>query len=86
MPISRWEIRSGGKAMRQIAGVTRQPYPQNLMTCVEVTPEMARLLAALRPWPVEPVLLDALRAVPEWDQARAWGWVMASDELTGTGW
>jgi hypothetical protein len=24
--------------------------------------------------------------MPEWQQARVWGWVMESDELSGSGW
>lgn len=28
---------------------------------------------------------EDLRRRPEWAQARAWGWVMESGELTGTG-
>ena len=53
------------------------------MSCVLVTPEMAELLEALQAWPGVDVV--ALRRRPEWAQARAWGWVMESGELTGTG-
>jgi len=56
------------------------------MSCVPITPEMARLLTALKAWPISPDLLQELRAMPEWDQARAWGWIMETGELTGTGW
>jgi hypothetical protein len=28
---------------------------------------------------------DQFRDTPEWKDARAWGWVMESGELTGTG-
>lgn len=55
------------------------------MSCVDITPEMARLLSALRSWPVGPELLEELQAMPEWDQARAWGWIMRTGALTGTG-
>ncbi|MET0565164.1 MAG: hypothetical protein ABW021_01800 [Acidimicrobiia bacterium] len=46
---------------------------------------MSYLLEACRSWPVSPEVLEELRATPEWDQARAWGWIMQSGELTGTG-
>jgi len=55
------------------------------MSCVPITPEMSYLLDALRSWPVSLEVLAQLRYMPEWDQARAWGWVMASGELTGSG-
>lgn len=55
------------------------------MSCVPITPEMAYLLETCRSWPVSLEVLEELRAMPEWDQARAWGWIMASGELTGTG-
>lgn len=45
--------------------------------------EMMRLLEGLRAWPE--VDLEQLRQRPEWVQAIAWGWVMPSGELTGTG-
>lgn len=45
---------------------------------------MRQLLEALRTWPE--VELEPLRAGPEWERARTWGWVMESGELTGTGW
>lgn len=44
---------------------------------------MVELLEGLRAWPG--VELESLRGQPEWVQARAWGWVMESGELTGTG-
>jgi hypothetical protein len=44
---------------------------------------MVELLEALRGWPELDV--EPLRQRPEWDQARSWGWVMESGELTGTG-
>jgi hypothetical protein len=47
---------------------------------------MQWLLAALRSWPVGHDLLEELRAMPEWQQARVWGWVMESGELSGSGW
>ena len=55
------------------------------MSCVPITPEMARLLTALKAWPISPDLLQELRAMSEWEQARTWGWIMSSGELTGTG-
>jgi hypothetical protein len=55
------------------------------MSCVEITPAMSWLLDALRSYPVSREVLKELRATPEWDQARAWGWCMATGELTGTG-
>jgi hypothetical protein len=53
--------------------------------CVDTTPEMAWLLAALRSWPVGPEVLEQIQAMAELEQARAWGWVMRTGELTGTG-
>ena len=44
---------------------------------------MADLLAQLEDWP--DVDIDSLRRRPEWEHVRAWGWVMESGELTGTG-
>ena len=55
------------------------------MSCVPITPEMAYLLEACRSWPVASHVLEELKGMPEWAQARAWGWVMESGELTGTG-
>jgi len=55
------------------------------MSCVPITPEMSYLLEACRGWPVAGHVLDELKGMPEWDQARAWGWIMESGELTGTG-
>ncbi len=45
---------------------------------------MAALLDALKSWPN--VDVEPLKQTKEWEQARAWGWVMESGELTGTGW
>ena len=43
---------------------------------------MRDLLETLRSWPdIDPEILRG----PEWEQARAWGWVMESGELTGSG-
>lgn len=53
------------------------------MSCIEVTPAMTDLLAQLRCWPDADI--ETLRRLPEWRQARDWGWVMESGELTGTG-
>ena len=44
---------------------------------------MLELLETLADWP--DVNIDELGGWPEWDKARAWGWVMESGELTGTG-
>jgi hypothetical protein len=52
-----------------------------VMSCVEVTPSMAAMLGALAN--DEPP--DQYRDTPEWKNARAWGWVMESGELTGIG-
>jgi len=43
------------------------------------------LLDALRSWPVCPGVLAQIKGSPEWEQARSWGWVMESGELTGSG-
>lgn len=48
-----------------------------------VTASMLELLAALQDWPE--VETGELRGRPEWDQALAWGWIMDSGELTGSG-
>lgn len=53
------------------------------MTCVPVTEAMAALLDRLQAWPE--VDLAEVTHLPEWVQARAWGWVMSSGELTGAG-
>lgn len=53
------------------------------MTCITPTAAMTELLEALRAWP--DVDTERLRERPEWDQARAWGWVMESGALTGSG-
>lgn len=53
------------------------------MGSVTVSPAMRQLLEELRRWP--DVDLESLRAHPEWALARAWGWVMESGELTGSG-
>jgi hypothetical protein len=44
---------------------------------------MRQFLEAFTAWP--DVDAEDLRRRPEWEQARAWGWVMESGELTGTG-
>ncbi len=53
------------------------------MSCTSISSAMRELLEALTVWP--DVDTEGLRRRPEWDQARSWGWVMESDELTGTG-
>ena len=50
-----------------------------------MTPEMSYLLEALRGYPVSTEVHEQLRAMPAWEQAREWGWIMHSGELTGTG-
>jgi hypothetical protein len=45
---------------------------------------MRQLLEACAEWPN--VDIGPLKELPEWEQARTWGWVMESGELTGTGW
>jgi len=62
-----------------------QPVLSLPMSCVVITPDMSYLLDALRAWPVSPEVLAQLREMPECAQAREWGWVTASGELTGTG-
>lgn len=52
------------------------------MSCVPVTPAMAQLLEQLKAGHG----IEELRHTAEWAQARAWGWVIESGELTGTGW
>jgi hypothetical protein len=48
------------------------------MSCVPITLEMEWLLTALRGYPVSADVLDELRRMPEWDEARSWGWIMSS--------
>ena len=48
-----------------------------------VMPAMRQLLETLADWPDADT--EPLRHRPEWEQARPWGWVMESGELTGTG-
>ncbi len=55
------------------------------MSCVPITPQMSYLLEACRSWPISPEVLDQIQAMPEWEEARAWGWIMRTGELTGTG-
>jgi hypothetical protein len=61
------------------------PHPSYVdpMFCTPLSPAMRTLLDTLRSWP--DVDVDPLRQTPEWEQARAWGWVMESGELTGSG-
>jgi hypothetical protein len=44
---------------------------------------MRELLESLQDWP--DIDIEDYRGSPEWEDARAWGWVMESGELTGTG-
>jgi hypothetical protein len=55
------------------------------MSCVEITDRMAILLHHLTSWPLSDEDISRLRCTPDWLQARAWGWVMESGELTGIG-
>ena len=51
------------------------------LSCVEVTPAMAAMLEALaNDEPPAPY-----RDTSQWKDARAWGWIMESGELTDTG-
>ena len=43
------------------------------------------LLEALRGYPLSPEVQEQLRAMPEWEQAREWSWILRTGELTGTG-
>lgn len=52
------------------------------VSCTPISPAMRQLFEALTAWPDADT--EDLRRRPEWDQARAWGWVMDSGELTGT--
>jgi hypothetical protein len=54
------------------------------MSCTPLTPALRELPETLADWP--DVEVEPFRTLPEWEQARAWGWVMESGELTGTGW
>ena len=53
------------------------------MSCTPITPAMRRLLEQLTDYPN--VDIEPLQGLSEWEQARAWGWVMPSGELTGAG-
>ncbi len=55
-----------------------------LMAYIEMSDRMTLLLKCLSlSLPDEDMVL--FRRTPEWIQARTWGWVMKSGELTGTG-
>ena len=51
------------------------------MSCVQSTPAMAEMLEALANH--EPT--DQFRGTHEWENARAWGWIVDSGELTEAG-
>lgn len=53
------------------------------MSCTPIAPAMRELLESLQDWP--DIDIEDYRGSPEWEDARAWGWVMESGELTGTG-
>ena len=53
------------------------------MSCTLITDAMADLLDRLAAWP--DVDIAELRERSEWEQARSWGWIMESGELTGQG-
>ena len=55
------------------------------VTCVEITPRMRWLLETLKDYPLTVDQLDRLRLIPEWADARSWGWLIESGELSGTG-
>ena len=59
--------------------------PQHVMSCVPITPEVSYLLESLRGYTVSTDVQEELRAMPEWEQAREWSWIMRTEELTGTG-
>ena len=44
-----------------------------LVSCVPITPKMSYLLEACRTWPLPAEVLEQLRAMPEWEEARTWG-------------
>ena len=46
---------------------------------------MSYLLEACRSWPLTPEVLTQLQGMPEWGQARDWGWIMRTGELIGMG-
>jgi len=50
-------------------------YSRTILSCVPITPTMAHLLEVCRTWPISPEVLDQLQAMPEWEEARAWGWM-----------
>ena len=54
------------------------------MAYIEISDRMTILLKCLTLSLPEEDMVH-LRRTPEWIQARAWGWVMESGELTGTG-
>ncbi len=55
------------------------------MSCVELTPRMRWLLETLKDYPLTVEQIDRLRGTPEWAEATAWGWIMGTGELSGTG-
>ncbi len=55
------------------------------VSCVDITERMAELLEHLSGYPLSEEAMVRVRRTPEWLQARTWGWVMESGELTGTG-
>jgi hypothetical protein len=55
------------------------------MSCVPITDEMAALLADLQSWPPPPEVIERWKGSQSWVQARQWGWIMESGQLTGFG-
>jgi hypothetical protein len=64
---------------------TPSTYSRTILSCVPITPEMAYLLKVCRSWPLVPEVLEQFQGTPEWDEARAWGWIMQTGRLTGMG-
>jgi hypothetical protein len=46
---------------------------------------MLFLLQACRSYPLCPDVFERLNTMPEWEQARNWGWILRTGELTGMG-
>ena len=80
--VAKWPIFRWATGPLRVTGSASLPWD---MSCVPITPEMSFLLGALRGYLVSTDVQEQLRAMPEWQQAREWGWIMRSGELTGTG-
>lgn len=62
----------------------RSYFPASCPVCLS-PPRWLGALDALRSYPVSPEVTTQIKESPEWEQARSWGWVMESGELTGSG-